>query len=87
MAVALGSVCLVAIALLALVFCIRKHKRKEARAITFQRSISAGTNDSRFRFPYFFVLLSLTFFLLKFLNMRSYKCYVGSWIHVGPKYL
>ena len=39
----LGSVFLFFIALLAVVFCIRKKKRKDGGAIVFQGSRSAGT--------------------------------------------
>ena len=48
----LGSVFLFFIALLAVVFCIRKKKRKDGGAIVFQGSRSAGTTDSRFPFVF-----------------------------------
>ena len=46
--VALGSVVLVLIALLALVFCIKKHKSKEIGPLATRGSRPADTDDSRF---------------------------------------
>jgi Na+-driven multidrug efflux pump len=45
---ALGSVVLVLIALLALVFCIKKHKSKEIGPLATRGSRPADTDDSRF---------------------------------------
>ena len=46
--VAVGSVVLVLIALIALVFCIKKHKSKEIGPLATRGSRPADADDSRF---------------------------------------
>jgi hypothetical protein len=80
--VALGSVVLVLIALLALVFCIKKHQGKEIDPLASRGSRPADTYYSRFSVPCIFILLTQPF------EFSEYGAtFLPNWFHVGLQYL